>query len=200
MKSPVRSFLFLAIGFGLAGCAPTMSIKTEGSSSAALNKSALHYIIPPRASDPVGMRNLYPLVVEAFKQNQIALTESRAAAFYTVTWGSEEKSTQVKSLQGTPYSAGQWGTLNANSADAWGNPIFAQSATGSEYNSVMRSVKVQSFMITVWKKEGADNSQPVQVWTGSAEIDFHDAKDPGVVINQIVARYGTNFEGQAQIK
>jgi hypothetical protein len=200
MKSPVFNFLFVAmIGFVLAGCAPTMSIKTEGSSGASLDKGALHYIIPPRASDPAEMKNLYPLVVEAFKQNQIALTSSRKAAVYTVTWGSEEKSTQVKSLQGTPYSSG-WGSLNANAADAWGNSIYGQSATGPEYNSVMRSVKMQSFMITVWKKEGAENAQPVQVWTGNAEIDYHDAKHAAVIIDQIVARYGTNFEGQAQIK
>ncbi len=201
MKRSVLGFLFLAvIGLGFVGCAPTMQLKTEGSASVAVNKSALHYIVPPTATDSAQTKDLYPLVVAAFQQNQIALTTSKKSAAYVVTWGTELKSYPIRSLQPVPGYYPYGGNLNVNSYDYGGVGINGMPATGPQYTPVVSSYNLQHFSITVWKTAGGANAQPVQAWSGSAVTGTHSAKEPAVIIDQIVARYGTTYSGNAEIK
>jgi len=199
MKSHLLGFLvFLAVGLALTGCAPTMSVNTQNNSGGALDRNALHYITPPSAAATPQTANLYPLVVKAFQQNHIALTQNRKDATYIVTWGSHQTTTQVSSLQQMGYYNPYGGNLNANAYN-YGNPAFAQSPTGPEYARIMQSVNMQNFAITVWKRPDP-TSPPSQIaWDGTATIAPRDAKDPAAIINSIVARYGTNFKGNATV-
>jgi hypothetical protein len=198
MKRSVLGFLFgVVVGLAFVGCAPTISLQTQGSAAVAVNKSALHYIVPPTATESAQTKSLYPLVVAAFRQNQIALTSSKKAATYVVTWGTEQKSVPVKSLQTVPGYYPYGGNLNVNSYDYGGVGIYGQPATGPQYVPVVSSYNMQHFTITVWKQGGP---QPVEAWSGTGATGVQAAKDPAVIIDQIVAHYGTNFNGNAEIR
>ena len=172
---------------------------TQNKTGGSLDKSALHYITPPTAGDSPQLRNLYPLVVKAFQKSHIALTESRKDATYVVTWGSHESTTQVSSLQTLPYNNPYGGNLNAN-ASSYGYATFAQNPTGPEYARVMRSINMQNFAITVWKRSSPDSPPSEVVWDGVATAEARHSKDPAVIINELVARYGTNFKGNTTLK
>ncbi len=163
----------------------------------ALNKSALHYIIPPAATDSTENKNLYPVVVNAFQINHIALTSNKKDAAFLVTWGTQDQSKQIRTLQAVPTSSYP-GLNNVNAYDYYGYGAYGQSPTGPTYIPVMRSYHMQNFTISIWRNEGAQ--KPVLAWNGSATAGAGDVKDPAPIIDDIVARYGTTFEGDTQIK
>jgi len=173
-----------------------MHLQTEG--TGALNKSALHYIVPPAVTDSAQNKNLYPIIVNAFQNNHIALTQNRKNAAYLVTWGTETQSKQRRELISANSSPDWNNNLNVNSYTYYGaaNGI---SATGPQYASVMQSYHMQNFTINVWNNTPSANKQSTPAWSGSASTSLEDAKNPAGIINDIVARYGTNFEGESAI-
>jgi hypothetical protein len=188
--------LLALVSLAITGCAPTMSVTTQ-SSGAALDRNALHYIVPPSMNDSIERRQLYPIVENAFRQNHITLTDNKNAAAYIVTWGTEPKSTQVKSIQGSQSATG-WYNLNNNAYDVWGNPMGGISPTGPQYTTVMHSQLTQEYTISVWKKESAGGQH--LVWNGHASVEPHDTQNAASIIDGIVARYGTTFSGSTEIK
>ncbi len=165
-----------------------------------MDPGAPHYIVPPSPNDSIERRQLYPIVENAFRQNHIALTDSKSAAAYIVTWGTEEKSTQVKSVQNIPSGGDYWGqgSVNNNAYNMWGYPTGGSSVTGPQYNTVMRSVLVREYTISVWKKESSGGQH--LVWNGHASANPKDAQNAASIVNGIVARYGTTFSGNTEIK
>lgn len=179
-----------------------MYVQTEGDSSIRLNKNASHYIVPPGDSDSIQTRNLYPLVVAAFRKNEIALTDNKQEATYLVTWGSADKSTQVNTVTAIPTYSTTTGNVNINSynsgASAYGT--YLQTTTGTDYVPVTYTYDMRTFIISVWRRASPGSHQAVIAWHGGARVDLQNVKDPVAIIDDIVARYGTNFTGNAQIK
>jgi hypothetical protein len=200
MKITALRFLLLAVAsVVLSNCAPTMYVQTEGNTSGMLSKSALHYIVPPTATDSVDVKNLYPFIVSAFESNHIALTKDKKNAAFLVTWGTESQSKQMHTVQTVNGSPDWYGNLNVNSY-AYGPGTAGMSATGPQYIPVVRSYRMQNFSIHVWKNDPASGSASTPVWSGSATAGATDVKNPATIINDIVARYGTNFAGHSEIR
>jgi len=196
MNMTVLRFLFLAVtAVALGSCAPTMYVQTEGNASGVLSKNALHYIMPPAATDSAAVKNLYPLVVSAFEKNHIALTKNRKDAAFVVTWGTESQSKQMHTVQAVNSSPDWNSNLNLNSYYGGG-----MSATGPQYVPVVRTYRMENFAVHVWKNEPSSGNASTPIWSGSATAGSGDVKNPAPIIDDIVARYGTNFTGNSQIR
>jgi hypothetical protein len=196
MKIATLRFLFLTgASVVLSNCAPTMYVQTEGNTSGVLSKSALHYIVPPTATDSSDVKNLYPVVVNAFESNHIALTKNKKDAAFLVTWGAENESKQMHTVQAINSSPDWNSNLNMNSYYGTG-----MSATGPQYVPVVRSYRMQNFSIHVWKNDPSTGSTSTPIWSGSATAGASDVKNPATIIDDIVARYGTNFTGNSEIR
>ena len=200
MKLFGMNFIALALAaLVLISCAPTMYVQTTSDASASLSKSALHYIIPPANTDSQQNKNLYQMVVNAFQVNQIAVTKSKNEAAYLVTWGVQDQSKQVRRIQATPTNS-WYGQNNVNGYGIYGEPIYGQAATGPNYVPVITSYQMQNFTISVWKNEATGKHTSTAVWSGSATAGTGDVKDPSKIIDEIVVRYGTNFQGNTEIR
>lgn len=179
-----------------------MYVQTEGDSSIALDKRALHYIVPPKLTDSIQTRNLYPMVINAFRKNGIALTDNKQNATYLVTWGAQDKSTQVNTFAAMPTYSTTTGNVNINSYDsnasAYGT--YSQTTTGTDYVPMTFTYNMRTFIISVWRRASPGSHQAVIAWHGGARAGLQDVKDPRVIIDDIVARYGTSFSGNAEIK
>jgi hypothetical protein len=196
MKITALRFLFSIFAVvALSCCAPTMYVQTGGSSGSTLNKSALHYILPPAATDPVETKNLYPVVVGAFQSNHIALTTNRKDAAFLVTWGTESQSKQMHTVQAV-YTSDWNSNLNVNSYYGAGGI----SPTGPQYVPVIRSYRMQNFTINIWKNDPSGSNAKTPLWSGSATAGSGDVKNPATIVDDIVARYGTNFQGNSEIR
>jgi hypothetical protein len=203
MKKISLNLLFLFVmGFALSSCAPTMYVQTEGDSTITLNKNAPHYIVPPEPSDSIQTRNLYPMVVEAFRKNNIALTDNRHEASYLVTWGSRDNSTQVHTFEALPTYATTTGNVNLNSYDsgASGYGTYSETTTGTDYVLITYTYNMRTFIISIWRRASPGSHESVIAWHGGARAGLQDVNDPAVIIDDIVARYGTNSSGNAEIK
>jgi len=200
MKTHIFRFLFLLlVGGVLTNCAPTMYVQTGGNSGgAALNKSALHYIVPPTATDSQQAKDLYSVVVSAFQNNHIALTAQKKEAAFLVTWGTESESKQRRTVVASNSSPDWNSNLNVNSSSYYGPNGL--SATGPQYTSVVQSYRMQNFTINIWKNDSAKTTSTAPIWSGSATAYPQDAKNPTAIINDIVAHYGTTFAGNTEIK
>ena len=197
MNNPVLRFLFLTVAvIGLSNCAPTMHIQTEGNATGALNKSALHYIMPPAASDSPEVKNLYPVVVNAFQNNHIALTKNRKDAAFVVTWGVESQSKQTHTYTVINGTSDWNSTLNQNSS--YGGT--GMSATGPQYVPMVRTYQVENFSIHVWKNEPGASNASTPIWNGNASIGSKDMVNTAPIVDNIVARYGTNYQGNSQLQ
>lgn len=200
--STLHFFLFIAIGFTLSSCAPSMYVQTEGDSSVTLDRHASHYIVPPEPNDSIQTRNLYPMVVRAFRKNNIALTENRHEASYLVTWGSEDKSEQVHTFAAMPTYSTTTGSLNVNSYNSGtsGYGTYSETTTGTDYVPITYTYNMRTFIISIWRRASPGSHESVIAWHGGARAGLQDVKDPSIIIDDIVARYGTNFMGKAEIK
>jgi hypothetical protein len=59
---------------------------------------------------------------------------------------------------------------------------------------------MKDFIISVWRRASPGSHETVIAWHGGARAGAQDVKDPQPIINEIVARYGVNSKGNAEIK
>ncbi len=203
MKHYAINLLFLIlVGSCLSSCAPTMYVETEGDSSVTLNRNALHYVVPPANNDSIQKRNLYPMVIRAFQQNHIALTDNKQDATYLVTWEMGNKTTQVNTVEAVPTYSTTTGNVNVTGYDSGGSGYgtYSQTTTGTDYVPVTYTYNMKDFIISVWRRASPGSHETVIAWHGGARAGARDVKDPQPIINEIVARYGINSKGNAEIK
>jgi hypothetical protein len=179
-----------------------MYVETEGDSSVTLNRNALHYVVPPANNDSIQTRNLYPMVIRAFRLNHIALTDNKQDATYLVTWETSNKTTQVNTVAAVPTYSTTTGNVDVTSynSGASGYGTYSQTTTGTDYVPVSYTYNMKDFIISVWRRASPGSHETVIAWHGGARAGAQDVKDPQPIINEIVARYGVNSKGNAEIK